>query len=90
MGPLLERHPLRFPGLGHGLDVPAGAERPARAREHHGADCGILGQPGQGLQQAVQHAGGQGVQPVRAVEREHCHTVLDDLQEVLGHGAPPK
>ena len=71
-------------GAGHALHVSAGAEGPARAREHHAAHVVRQLDFGQGTPEAHIHGVRHRVAPVRAVHREDRDSVFDARQKILG------
>jgi len=76
---------LAAPALGHGLDVAAGAEGASCAGEDDHGDLAIRGGAHEGVVEAGQHLGIEGVEPVRPVHRQRQNTVLDRLQKHLVH-----
>ena len=81
LDPMLERHLVP---LLHALDVTAGAERPARAGNHDGADLGVDAQARNGFPQHRQKLLGQRIQAVRAVQGQCGNPVLNCFGHV-GH-----
>ena len=69
-------------GFGHGLDVTAGAERPAGPGQHDGAHVGVGLEAAQHGGQTGDHGAGQGVAPLRPVHGQDPDAVLDAGQEV--------
>jgi hypothetical protein len=85
-----ERRAAELPPLGHGLDVAARAEPAAAAGEDDGAHVTVLGEPGQRLQQRVEHGPRHRVEALGTVEGERGDAVFDRLEQILRHRRPPK
>ena len=89
LGLVLQAGVITLASLGHGLHVATGTEATAGASDHDHADLGVIGQAGQGFEEGIQHVPRHGIEPVRAIEREDGHTVLDGFDQVLVIAAPP-
>jgi len=83
---LLERGPDGLAPLRHRLHVPARAEAAAGAREHDDPDLGVGREPGERLEQRVEHWRPHRVQAAGPVQREHRDFIFKFFEQLLAHG----